>query len=629
MKKITDLIKESVADAVQTLYGQAVSVEKVNLSPTRKGVEGDYTIIVFPYSRIARKKPVAIGEDIGQYLVENVPHIEAFNVIKGFLNLTISASFWTSFLTSILGQEDYGYHPKNGEKVMVEFSSPNTNKPLHLGHIRNNLLGWSVSKILAAAGHEVVKVQIINDRGVHICKSMVAWQKFGNGETPESSGMKGDFFVGKYYVLFDKILRAEYADWQKTEPAQAKYQDWLASVGGQKAQKEKKTADLAAYFFKSVYKNKYFNEHSLIGAEVKAMLVKWEANDPEIRRLWETMNGWVYSGFETTYKNLGVSFDKYYYESNTYLLGKDIIEKGLSKEVFYKEKDGSVWADLTDVKLDKKIVLRSDGTSVYMTQDLGTAQLRYSDFGTKKMVYVVGDEQEYHFQVLFEILKRVDEPYAGGLYHLSYGMVDLPTGKMKSREGKVVDADDLMKEVIEEAQKQSAERGTIADLSSAEQGGIIRKIGLGALKFFIIKVNPKKRMVFNPAESVDMQGQTGPYVQNAYVRTQSVMRKAGNYDTTLANNYTNVQPAEKELLLLLQQFPSTIKHAAATYNPADIANYAYELAKTYHKFWHDVPMLRSTVPPTAKAFRLNLSKMVGITLKNALDLLGIEVMDFM
>jgi len=428
MSSITNTIKENVAKAVKHLYEADFDANKVNISPTRKDVEGDYTVLVFPFARIARKKPEAIGEDIGQFLVENVEAISSYTIIKGFLNLTVSNNLWAAMLDNFIAQPNFGYAPKNGEKVMVEYSSPNTNKPLHLGHVRNNLLGWSCAKILDAAGYEVTKVQIINDRGVHICKSMWAWEQFGNGETPESSGMKGDHLIGKYYVLFNTMLKKEYASWQKSKDAYSTYKKWLNSEGGLKAIKEEGTSELEGHFYSKIYKNKYFNEASIIGAEVKDMLRKWENNDPEVRALWEKMNNWVYAGFKETYKNLGVSFDKYYYESETYLLGKDSIQQGLDKGIFYTKDDGSTWIDLRDVKLDEKIVLRSDGTSVYITQDVGTAQSRYEDFGVSKMIYVVGNEQEYHFQVLFEILKRLGEPYAEGLYDLSYGMVELPTG---------------------------------------------------------------------------------------------------------------------------------------------------------------------------------------------------------
>ena len=630
MSSIVDTLKEHVAKAVKDLYSADFDANKVNISPTRKDVEGDYTVLVFPFSRIARKKPEAIGEDIGNYLVENVDSVAAFNIIKGFLNLTVSDNLWATMLDNLSSQENYGYHPKNGEKVMVEYSSPNTNKPLHLGHIRNILLGWSSSKIFEAAGYEVVKVQIINDRGVHICKSMWAWEHFGNGETPESTNIKGDHLIGKYYVLFNQKLEEEYTNWQSTEAGQTKYQTWLSSDAGQKTVKEQATDELSAYFFKSIFKNKYFNEVSEIGKDVKEMLLKWEDNDPEVRGLWQKMNGWVYAGFNETYKNLGVYFDKEYYESNTYLLGKDSIEAGLEAGIFYKKEDGSTWIDLTDAKLDEKIVLRSDGTSVYMTQDLGTAQKRYEDFGVSKMTYVVGNEQDYHFKVLFEILKRLGEPYADGLHHLSYGMVELPTGKMKSREGKVVDADDLMEEVQAISKTVAKESGGLDGLDEEMIANIHRQIGLGALKFFMLKVNPRKGMVFNPADSVDMQGQTGPFIQYATMRTKALKRRAkDSIDASLSGNYTDVQEIEQELLLAIQQFPDVIQKAAEAYNPSEIANYTYNIAKLYNRFYYKCPILKAELGAEVKAFRYKLSSLAGHVMETGLDLLGIEAPEFM
>lgn len=613
---ITNIIQENVGRAVQQLYGETVAPEQVQVSATRKEFEGNYTVVTFPFTKIAKKKPEEIGEELGNYLVAQVNEIQAFNVIKGFLNLVVSDGFWVDFLEQIHHRADYGQHPTNGEKVMVEFSSPNTNKPLHLGHIRNNLLGWSCSKILEAAGYKIVRVQVVNDRGIAICKSMLAWQKFGEGATPESTGIKSDHFVGDYYVLFEKKFQEAYKNWQQ-------------SAAGQQVFQSKKKADQdEATFFKE-FKNLYFNEYSELGAEARAMLRQWEAGDEATVALWRTMNGWVYHGFEETYHTLGVSFDKYYYESDTYLLGKDIIEDGLVRGIFYKKADGSVWVDLTDAKLDHKVVLRSDGTSVYITQDLGTARLRYEDFGVSRMVYVVADEQNYHFQVLFEILKRLGEPYAAGLHHLSYGMVDLPTGKMKSREGTVVDADDLIAEVIAEARANSQERDTLSDVSEAEREDILRKIGLAALKFFIIKVHPQKRMIFDPKESVDLQGQTGPYVQNAYVRIQSVLRKAADSAQALLNNpksleYKVLATDEKDLIAQLYEFPGLIQEAARTYDPSVIAAYCYTLAKSYHKFYHDFPILKAE-SEAAVAFRLKLCSAIAHTLRFGMDLLGIEM----
>lgn len=639
------MIQSGVAKAVKSLYDADVTADSVTISPTRKEFEGDYTVVVFPYTKMARKKPEQIGAELGQYLKEQVAHIADFNVIKGFLNLEVSDSFWSAFLEDIYANGDFGRQPANGQKVMVEFSSPNTNKPLHLGHIRNILLGWSTSQILDAAGYEVVKVQVVNDRGIAICKSMLAWQRFGEGATPASTAQKSDHFVGHYYVKFEQAFKEEYKAWQAGLEGQQAFAEWKADEkavkkaekalqekirkASAKAEREGSDFDpagytLEKYFFGTVYKNTYFNQHSPLGTAAKEMLLKWEAGDEEVLALWKKMNGWVYQGFEETYDRLGVEFDKLYYESDTYLLGKDTIQQGLKKEVFYEKEDGSVWIDLTSAKLDHKLVLRSDGTSVYITQDIGTAQERHKDFGVDKMVYVVADEQDYHFQVLFETLKRLGEPYADGLHHLSYGMVDLPSGKMKSREGTVVDADDLMAEVIAEARQNTEDRDTLNDLDQAGRETIIRQIGLAALKFFIIKVQPQKRMVFDPKESVDMQGQTGPYVQNAYVRIQSVLRKGGDQDLKASAGYTTLEGIEKAIANQLYAFPSVIQEAAEQYDPSGVANFCYDLAKQYHRFYHDFSILNAE-SDAAKAFRLKLSQAVAHTLKTGMALLGIEM----
>ncbi|GJM32966.1 MAG: arginine--tRNA ligase [Saprospiraceae bacterium] len=608
---ITNIIQNGVISAVQSLYGGEVGPEKVNVSITRPDFEGNYTVVVFPFTGIARKKPEVIGAEIGAYLVKEITEVESFNVIKGFLNLVVSEDFWRNFLQEIYQKENFGKHPSSGEKVMVEFSSPNTNKPLHLGHIRNILLGWSTAKIMEAAGHEVIKVQVVNDRGIAICKSMLAWQLFGENATPESTGSKSDHFVGDFYVRFEQAFQEEYREWQKNDEAQKIF----------KANKKEEQGPDA--FFKA-FKDTYFNEFSKLGAEARAMLIRWENGEEATLALWRKMNNWVYEGFAQTYEQLGVSFDKNYYESNTYLLGKDMTEIGLEKGVFYRKEDGSIWANLEDVKLDHKTILRSDGTSLYITQDLGTAHLRYKDFGFNRMVYVVADEQNYHFKVLFEVLKKLGEPYAHGLHHLAYGMVDLPTGKMKSREGTVVDADDLMAEVIAEAQENSKERDTTSDLAPEKQQEIIRKIGLAALKFFIIKVNPKKRMTFDPKESVDLKGQTGPYVQNAYVRIKSVLRKGMTPDPELARQYGPLEDLEKELLGQLYEFPGLILTAAEDFDPSVIANFCYALAKNYHRFYHDYSIL-SADTEAAKHFRIMLSTAIANALKNGMELLGIEM----
>ncbi len=609
---IISAIKEAVVKGVAELYHHNIEEEDIVMNVTRKEFEGDYTVVVFPYTKVARKKPEAIGEELGNYLIESVEALTAFNVIKGFLNLEVDDGYWKGFLEHVFKTKDYGQKPKNGHKVMVEFSSPNTNKPLHLGHIRNILLGWSCSKILEKSGFEVIKVQIVNDRGIAVCKSMLAWQKFGNGETPESTRTKGDHFVGKFYVLFEQKFKGEYKIWQESEE-------------GKKIFAEKKKDEQTEELFFKTFKNTYFNDFSQLGSKAKEMLIGWENNDTEVRKLWETMNGWVYKGFEETYKSLGVSFDKLYYESETYILGNEFIDKGLETNVFYKKADNSVWIDLEDAKLDHKIVRRSDGTSIYITQDIGTAQLRYDDFQMDKAVYVVADEQNHHFQVLFEIMKKLGTPYADGLHHLSYGMVDLPDGKMKSREGTVVDADDLIAEVIAEARKETAEKGDISSFSEEEQEDILQKIGLAALKFFIIKVNPQRRMVFDPKESVELQGQTGPYIQYSYVRTKGVWQKGQkeNVDLGKSYNYQSLKPQEKDLILQIHEYPELIEQAAESYDPSLIANYCYKLSKSYHKFYHDLKIVG--VDSETEAFRLKLSKSVGSVLKSAVELLGIEM----
>jgi arginyl-tRNA synthetase len=609
------ILEAGVQAAITDLYGADGSAMEITLQTTRREFEGEFTVVTFPLTRVARKKPDEIAEDLGQYLKEKVTEVTDYNVIKGFLNLVIADEYWRNFLLTDGIADDYGQAAPKGETVVVEFASPNTNKPLHLGHVRNILLGWSSAQLLAKAGYDVKKVQIINDRGIAICKSMLAWQLFSEGATPESMGTKPDHFVGGYYVLFEQKFQAEYKAWQATDAGKSVF----AEHG--------KEGQSSEAFFKG-YSKKYFNDYSELGAQSSEMLRQWEAGDKATRELWSKMNGWVYEGFEETYAALGVSFDKLYYESNTYVLGKDMVDKGLEMDVFHTRADGSVFADLTDAKLSEKTLMRADGTSIYITQDLGTARLRYDDFGATRMLYTVADEQNHHFATLFELLKRLEEPYAPGLYHLSYGMVDLPSGRMKSREGTVVDADDLMKEVIHEARLVSQERAATSDLSEDERDEIIRQIGLAALKFHIIKVGPKKRMTFDPKESVDMQGQTGPYVQNAYVRTRAVWRKADENGTTidfsLAKNYTKLAPAERELVNQLYGFPELISTAAESYDPSLIAMFCYELAKNLHKFWHDHSIL-SAETPEAVAFRLQLCKAVGNTLQTGMRLIGIEV----
>ncbi len=609
-------IKEVLQRAIREAYDHEVTLDQLVLQETKKEFDGDYTLVVFPFTRALRAKPEVIADTIGAKAVEiGADHLASYNVIKGFLNLELKPSFWKSQLTALNAATKVVDDSPKGERVLVEFSSPNTNKPLHLGHIRNILLGWSTSQILESVGYEVVKTQVINDRGIAICKSMLAWQKYGAGATPESTGVKGDHFVGKYYIEFENRFKEEYSAWQATDAATEVYKS---------GKKEEQTKEA---FFKA-YKNTYFNEYSDLGRKAKDMLLAWESGDSEVKALWSQMNGWVYDGFNTTYDALGVSFDTLYYESDTYLLGKDLIDQGLADESFYQKEDGSVWIDLTEQGLDHKILLRSDGTSVYMTQDLGTAQKRYEDVSAKRMIYVVADEQDYHFQVLFEIMKVLEAPYADGMYHLSYGMVDLPSGRMKSREGKVVDADDLIKEVIDEVEKAAKERGELEGVTQEERAEIYRKIGLAALKFFILKVNPKKRMIFNPEESVDMQGQTGPYIQNAYVRIQSVKRRLEGEVAADTAGYTALDPTEIDLIKSLMLYAEEVNKAAENYDPSTIANYSYELAKKYHKFYHDVRILKAE-SESAKAFRLMLSDNVAKVLEHSMNLLGVEMPDRM
>ena len=619
---IIPIIQTSVATAVKELYGLEIEEKDVVLAPTKKDFEGDYTITVFAFSKAAKKSPVQLGEELGNYLKNNTPEIARFNVVQGFLNLVINDAYWVNFLSETNANPTFGQLDSKNERVMVEYSSPNTNKPLHLGHIRNILLGWSTSKILAAAGYDVVRTKVVNDRGIAICKSMLAWQLWGDGKTPDTAerpdnggkGVKGDHFVGYYYVLFEQKFQEEYKIWQAEI---SKDEEVLRGLN-------KKNLPLDEFF--KEYKNEYFNKYSKLGAQARELLLKWESGDAETKALWQKMNGWVYEGFNETYKKLGVQFDKIYYESNTYTLGKDIIDDGILRGVFYRKPDSSVWIDLTDVKLDHKLVLRSDGTSVYITQDIGMARLRDGEWHCQKVVYVVADEQNYHFQVLFETMKKLGDSYANGLYHLSYGMVDLPSGKMKSREGTVVDADDLIAEVIGEATKNNEERGEVAGFTAAEVAEINRKVGMAALKYHIVKVNPKKRMVFDPQESVDLQGQTGPYIQYSYVRINGVLKKAERecIDLTHVVSYDKMEQQEKDLILKIYEYPKAIEEAAATYDPSVIANFCYDLAKSFHKFWHDLSILNVELE-NVKIFRLQLSKAVGHVLAHGMDLLGIEM----
>ncbi|MCD8739577.1 arginine--tRNA ligase [Mucilaginibacter roseus] len=583
-----NFITDAAIKAVKELYNTDITADAISLQETRKEFEGQLTIVTFPFTRFSKKSPEQTGTEIGEYLKANVNEVSAFNVIKGFLNISIADDYWLNTLYNQILSADFAEPQYNGQKVMVEYSSPNTNKPLHLGHIRNNLLGYSVAQILAAAGYEVIKSNLVNDRGIHICKSMLAWQKFGNGETPESSGLKGDHLVGKYYVIFDKEYKKE------IEALKAE---------GQTEDDAKKNAPLIK--------------------EAQLMLQKWEAGDEEVISLWKTMNSWVYAGFDETYKRLGVDFDKFYYESNTYLLGKDIIEEGLAKGVFFKKEDGSVWIDLTEDGLDQKLVLRADGTSVYITQDIGTALLKYNDFGMDKSIYVVGNEQDYHFKVLFLILQKLGKADTNSLFHLSYGMVDLPSGKMKSREGTVVDADDLMAEMEHTAKQRTEELGKVEGFSEEEKSALYHTIGMGALKYFLLKVDPKKRLLFDPNESVDFQGHTGPFIQYTHARIKSVLNRAG-VDFTERTGVNTLADEERELIVLLNQFPDIITQAAEAYSPAVVANYVYELAKAYNKFYHEHSILQAE-DEVSKKFRLQLSAASAKVIKKGMALLGIDV----
>ena len=595
---LESFIAEKVACATEVLYGTKAPLEAIQLSATRKEFEGDITLVAFQLLRLSRKSPEATAQEIGAYLKENVPQIESFNVVKGFLNLKISPMYWSEVFASIAADADYGQGAPTGRTVMVEFSSPNTNKPLHLGHIRNNLLGWSVSRLLEAAGDRVVKVNLVNDRGIHICKSMLAWLRKGNGVTPESSGIKGDHLVGDYYVEFNNMLQQEICENLRSagiDPAQA--------TPEQKKEAEKNAECLQ---------------------EAQRMLVRWEQGDSEVRALWAKMNGWVYDGFETTYRNLGISFDKIYYESQTYLLGKSLVEEGLAKGVFYRRDDGSVWCDLTADGLDEKLLLRSDGTSVYMTQDLGTACRRHEEYNFDEMIYVVGNEQNYHFQVLKLILSKLGFDWADAIYHMSYGMVELPEGKMKSREGTVVDADDLIEQMYNTAKETSLASGKLEDMSPDEQDKLFMMLGLGALKYFIVKVDPRKTMLFDPRESIDFNGNTGPFIQYTHARIKSVLRKAAEQGMTPSVTASELLPKEIEMVKILADFPGKVKEAAGAHSPALVANYAYNLAKEFNQYYHDVSILKEA-DAKVRAQRLALIEVIARVLVKAMDILGIQL----
>lgn len=586
------LIAGSAAEAVRQLWGAEVDASLLQVQITRKEFDGDYTLVVFPLLKMSHLAPEATGNAIGQWMLDNVPEVGGYNTVKGFLNISLSNVYWNEVFAEAFRTEDFGQLPATGKTIMVEFSSPNTNKPLHLGHVRNNLLGWSVSRLLEANGHKVLKVNLVNDRGIHICKSMLAWLKTANGETPETSGKKGDHLVGDCYVAFNDIYKREV--------------DELVSGGMLKEEAEKNAPSLK---------------------EAQEMLLKWEQGDPEVRALWEKMNSWVYDGFNKTYADLGISFDRIYYESQTYLLGKALVQKGLEMGVFERHEDGSVWCDLTSDGLDQKLLLRSDGTSVYMTQDLGTAERRFEEYSLDELIYVVGNEQNYHFQVLKLILKKLGFDWSDSIYHLSYGMVELPEGKMKSREGTVVDADDLLEKMYNTAKETSLELGKLDDMSEAEQDELFRMLSLGALKYFIIKVDPRKTMLFDPKESIDFNGNTGPFIQYTHARIKSILRKAAAQGIDYATNSdagVELSPKEVRIVKILNNFPNKIAEAGEAHSPAIVANYAYELAKEFNQYYHDTPILREE-NKAVLAFRLRLIELIARVLTKAMDILGIKL----
>ena len=585
------LIAGSAAEAVRQLWGAEVDASLLQVQITRKEFDGDYTLVVFPLLKMSHLAPEATGNAIGQWMLENVPEVGGYNTVKGFLNISLSNVYWNEVFAEAFRNEDFGQLPATGKTIMVEFSSPNTNKPLHLGHVRNNLLGWSVSRLLEANGHKVLKVNLVNDRGIHICKSMLAWLKTANGETPETSGKKGDHLVGDCYVAFNDIYKKEVEE--------------LVAGGMSKEEAEKNAPSLK---------------------EAQEMLLKWEQGDPEVRALWEKMNSWVYDGFNKTYADLGISFDRIYYESQTYLLGKALVQKGLEMGVFERHEDGSVWCDLTADGLDQKLLLRSDGTSVYMTQDLGTAERRFEEYSLDELIYVVGNEQNYHFQVLKLILKKLGFDWSDNIYHLSYGMVELPEGKMKSREGTVVDADDLLEKMYNTAKETSLELGKLDDMSETEQDELFRMLSLGALKYFIIKVDPRKTMLFDPKESIDFNGNTGPFIQYTHARIKSILRKAqaqGIGWTSVSEN-VELNPKEVRIIKILNNFPNKIAEAGEAHSPAIVANYAYELAKEFNQYYHDTPILREE-NKAVLAFRLQLIELIARVLTKAMDILGIKL----
>ncbi|MDQ3393050.1 MAG: arginine--tRNA ligase [Bacteroidota bacterium] len=590
---IEETLKSEIKKSFQSLFNVDIGLEEIALQPTRKEFEGSYTFVTFPYGKVTKKSPEETARMLGESLKSNSGSVKDYNVVKGFLNLVIAHSNWIRLFEEVYKMPNYGYHASNGKKVMVEYSSPNTNKPLHLGHLRNNFLGYSIAEILNAAGYQVKKVNLVNDRGIHICKSMLAYQKYGKEATPESSGMKGDHLVGKYYVKFDKVYKKQINELME------------AGLDEEVAKKE-----------------------APIIKKAQDMLIKWEQGDPEVVSLWKKLNGWVYKGFEQTYNQMGVDFDTYFFESDTYLLGKDIVEEGLQKGIFFKKENNSVWVDLKEEGLDEKLLLRSDGTSVYITQDLGTADFKYKDFPFEKSIYVVGNEQDYHFIVLFKILKKLGREYFAGLHHLSYGMVDLPSGKMKSREGTVVDADDLMQEMIDTAARHTKDLGKIDGFNEQQAQELFEILGLGALKYFLLKVDPKKRMLFNPEESIEFQGHTGPFIQYTHARIMSIIRKAEQTgietESLLLTSLKSLHETERDIILQLSSFPEKVLNAAEEYSPAIITQYIYDLAKDYNRFYAEVSIFNED-DDTALKFRIRLSKMVAEVINKGMKLLGIQV----
>jgi arginyl-tRNA synthetase len=650
--KMENIITNKVVEGIKHLYGEEIALTQVQVQKTRKDFDGDLTVVVFPFLKASKKSPEQTAEDLGNFIKNNVEEVEGYNVVKGFLNFSISAAYWLNVFNKIVKTENYGFKkPNSGKTIMVEYSSPNTNKPLHLGHLRNIFLGYSVAEILKANGHKVVKTQIINDRGIHICKSMLAWQKFGNGETPESSGIKGDHLVGKYYVEFDKVLKRE-----SQSLAEKIVEIKQSGIDRESFYREIEQYGLVAFEkldiktildktiidnqgledkdLKKVMMDVIKNDPSLIlncslMKEAQEMLLKWEEGDEEVMALWKKMNGWVYDGFDATYKTMGVDFDELYYESDTYILGKGVVEEGLAKKAFYQKEDGSVWCDLSADKMDDKLLLRSDGTSVYMTQDIGTAIERYKKHpDLSGLIYTVGNEQNHHFKVLFTILKKLGYNWAEGCYHLSYGMIELPEGKMKSREGTVVDADDLMEMIVNDAKEMTQERGHLDGMSEQEKEQLYSLIGLGGLKYFLLKVDPKKGMIFNPAESIDLNGNTGPFIQYAHARIQSLLKKANDLGCTKTYNEVEINEKEQDLIKLINDYPTVLKEAGENYSPAVLANYIFDLVKEFNNFYQTIDILREE-DKNKQAFRLQLSETISNVVKSAMLLLGVQVPDKM